>query len=287
MVLLPFLLWATCLANASAYVLSAARHSLCNVRARSSTISAITSSQVCVAQNTDLLFGEFRNMFQGHFDNVAQVQQDRDNGLSPREGGGHEHIHCHIEPLAHLDGLKEDQAAVLASYYFDGQPERLFRTRIYLLQACEADPDFGDCVEMAIFRVREEKEQQLKENCDSSASISWDAEDTAPDLRIPECSIFWRKIDGRFDGRMRTESIVVQSPVLKKAIVVQDDVALSEDSLWCNDRGHDTDGNYVYGNIHGIPYKMDRVQWARCPTIPTAPGQPGQSANPYRQRVEA
>ena len=69
----------------------------------------------------------------------------------------------------------------------------------------------------------------------------------------------------RFEGLMRTESVVIDSPVLGKPLVVRDDVALweaeggSADALWVNDRGTDLEGNYVYGNIHDLPYKMRRV----------------------------
>ena len=87
----------------------------------------------------------------------------------------------------------------------------------------------------------------------------------AASLRIPDCDVFWRWLGERFEGEMRTESIVVRSPVLQRDIVVKDDVALWEggdgasDALWCNDRGFDLEGNYVYGNIHEVPYKMQRV----------------------------
>ena len=64
---------------------------------------------------------------------------------------------------------------------------------------------------------------------------------------------------------MRTESVVIDSPVLGMPLVVRDDVALWEaedggaDALWVNDRGTDLEGNYIYGNIHDVRYKMHRV----------------------------
>jgi CpeT/CpcT family (DUF1001) len=65
--------------------------------------------------------------FQGDFDNYNQVVLDRQDGRLPREGGGHEHIHCTLIPLSHPN-------ARLAAFYFDGLPQRIFRFRYYQLQ---------------------------------------------------------------------------------------------------------------------------------------------------------
>ena len=72
---------------------------------------------------------------------------------------------------------------------------------------------------------------------------------------------------GCFEGEMLTESIRVFSPVLKKEIVVRDDVTLTEGMLSCNDRGHDETGAFVYGNFLGVPYHMDRVDEGHWTTV--------------------
>lgn len=219
-------------------------------------------------------FAEFIGHFQGHFDNVAQVRSEREAGLFPREGGGHEHIHCHLQPISFGEG--ERRAIVLATYYFDGQPDNRFRTRVYSLREQLADRDFGDCIEMQIFRLRPGREKEIA--AAGASAVQWGSRDVCESLRVPECEVYWQHVGGRFEGCMRTESITVQSPVLGKPVVVRDDVTLSRDYLWCNDRGHDAEGNYVYGNIHGVPYKMDRVQWAQCPSLDL---QGRSSVNPY------
>ena len=63
--------------------------------------------------------------FQGDFDNYNQVREDRREGLTPREGGGHEHIHCCLVPL--------EAETRLAAFYFDGDPTAIFRFRFYKL----------------------------------------------------------------------------------------------------------------------------------------------------------
>lgn len=42
-------------------------------------------------------------------------------------------------------------------------------------------------------------------------------------------------------------------------ILVKDDLRIWRDELWVNDRGFDREGNFVYGNQRGVPYKMRRV----------------------------
>ena len=217
------------------------------------------------------LISRFARLFRGHFDNAAQADADMAAGRGPRAGGGHEHIHCHLQPLHQLSSsLPADGEAkksfVLASYYADGQPENLFRERIYALSVCSDDAQFGECVRMQIFRVREQTVEALRAAAGDAGRVSWEPDDVADALLIPDCNVYWRWLGERFEGEMRTESIVVHSPVLKRDIIVRDDVALWEgraggdgDALWCNDRGTDMDGSYVYGNIHDIPYQMQRV----------------------------
>jgi len=44
----------------------------------------------------------FHRWFRGQFDNAAQVAEERAQGMGPGEGGGHEQIHCVLEPLPAL-----------------------------------------------------------------------------------------------------------------------------------------------------------------------------------------
>ena len=58
---------------------------------------------------------------------------------------------------------------------------------------------------------------------------------------------------------MRTESITLTSERSGEPLVVRDDVALWEGALWVNDRGSTPEGEYVYGHIGDVPYKMSKV----------------------------
>ena len=84
--------------------------------------------------------------------------------------------------------------------------------------------------------------------------------DLEEELHIEDADVFWRWCDGRFEGHMRSESLTIVSERSGREIVVRDDVSLWPDALWVNDRGHDKEtGEYVYGNINDVPYKMQRV----------------------------
>jgi hypothetical protein len=91
------------------------------VVSQSNTTAATTTTTKTNLLETLLLW------FQGDFDNYRQVVIDRQNGLLPREYGGHEHIHCSLIPVSYQSRL--------AAFYFDGIPNAIFRFRFYNLQS--------------------------------------------------------------------------------------------------------------------------------------------------------
>jgi len=200
----------------------------------------------------------FLECFDGHFDNHAQVVSDMAAGLTPREGGGHEHIHCVLRPITMPD--EPNGSHMLASYYFNGHPEAVFRERLYSIEPERCDPQFGVCLKMRIFKLRDAMQAQLRSGV-SVKDVSWlGCSDLADDLAIEGAEVFWRWCGERFEGEMRTESVVINSERTGRPLRVRDDVALWEGGLWVNDRGTDAEtGAYVYGNIHDVPYKMQRV----------------------------
>jgi len=218
---------------------------------------------VRVPSSSSRLCDSLLEHFAGHFDNHAQVAANEAAGLAPRHGGGHEHIHCTLRPVP-VHGTRAD-AHVLASYYFDGQPGSVFRERLYAFDALPADPQFGTCVRMAIYKLRPPVTAQLRA-AGGVAGYSADdvaftaAADLADDLHVPGADVFWRRSGERFEGHMRSDAITIVSERSGRPMVVRDDVTLWSDALWVNDRGHDAaTGEYVYGNIRGVPYKLARV----------------------------
>jgi len=232
-------------------------------------MQALASSTTAAAAARSATLQRFLQQFQGHYDNHAQVASDLAAGLTPREGGGHEHIHCHLRPVTLPDAV--DGQHVIASYYFNGQPSAIFRERLYAIDALD-DAQFGPCIRMRIYKLREDTQAQLRA---SDVEVVWCAASALDDeLHVPNADVFWRWCGERFEGRMRADSVEIVSEHSGRRLKVRDDVALWADSLWVNDRGCDAEtGAYVYGNIHDIPYKMSRVSerhWTATGQAPPA-----------------
>jgi hypothetical protein len=229
-----------------------------------------------VQERSGSWFDRFVRTFTGHFDNREQALADRAAGTPPRQGGGHEHIHCHLQPLSvrGADVAARGPTALLATYHFAGAGPKPFRQRVYTLRPLAAGlragkvAPGGPMIEMQIFRLTEEAEAQLLANAGDASCLGWEEErHLSPSLLIDGCDVLWRWTGDYFEGDMVSESAVVASPILNTDIVVKDHLVLLADALWVNDRGWDVQGNYLYGNIHDIPYKMDRVGWASCPSV--------------------
>jgi hypothetical protein len=208
---------------------------------------------------------EFIHHFQGEFDNFEQISEQRAAGIFPREGGGHEHIHCS------LTALQDDM--LFARYYFNGNPAVVFRSRLYRVVASDAS-DRG-IVEMRIFRFYEETERRLKASNYDISSIEWSDEDMYDWLQ--GCEVFWERYEppaggddraarelgissgARFVGYMKGGGCELYSREIAGRIRVMDDLLLTAEDLWVSDRGFDAAGHFVYGNRKGVPYKMKRV----------------------------
>lgn len=208
---------------------------------------------------------DFLQFFCGEFDNYEQIAMERAADMMPREGGGHEHIHCSLTQVSN--------DMLFARYYFNGDPSFVFRSRLYKVNVSDAS-DRG-IIEMKIYRFYEETEQLLKSNNYDLDAVSWNDDDVYDWLE--GCEVYWeayrppdevsddacRQLEiqsgTRFVGYMKGGGCELYSNEIQGRIRVMDDLLLTRDDLWVADRGFDDDNNFVYGNRRGIPYKMKRV----------------------------
>lgn len=208
----------------------------------------------------------FVGLFSGEFDNYEQIRLERAQGMYPREGGGHEHIHCSIKQIA--------PDLLFAKYYFNGNSSQVFRSRLYQVNARD-DSERG-VIEMRIFRFYEETERTLKAANYNIDAIQWDRNDVYDWMQ--GCEVFWERyvppaderdeackvlgIEGgpRFVGYMKGGGCEVYSREIGARIKVMDDLLLTNEDLWVADRGFDLNDHFIYGNRLGIPYKMKRVR---------------------------
>lgn len=206
---------------------------------------------------------EFIHLFQGEFDNYHQIAQERRAGMFAGDGGGHEHIHCSIQRIS--------PDLLFARYYFNGDPNIVFRSRLY--RVCMCDQSERGLIEMRIFRFYEETEQRLKANNYDIHAIQWSDDDVYDWLE--GCEVFWEHYlpaeddvagqmlgiqpGSRFVGYMKGGGCEFYSREIGGRIRVMDDLLLTSQDLWVADRGFDEHDNFVYGNRRGVPYKMRRV----------------------------
>lgn len=249
----------------------APRHSRCVMLSSASQRSISKSEKSTSERIWDLL----QQNFQGDFDNYNQVIQDREKGLLPREGGGHENFHCTLIPVSEFGRL--------AAFYFDGNPQRIFRFRYYQLLPITKSSTNETSVEMKLYTLTQSLESLLREN--SETPMEWPqlfrsfGEDTEIDGKIDylsNCEITWSldidpeqhtyiKSDSQIDGSLHAvmvhgEAIVDSTVIPGIKIRILDQLSLFDDVFYINDRGLDPDtGVFIYGNQRGVPYRLERV----------------------------
>jgi len=223
--------------------------------------------------------------FQGDFDNYRQVVIDREENLTPREGGGHENFHCTLIPLS--------KTSRLAAFYFDGNPERIFRFRYYeLLSPTSRDKENSEdeeaCIEMKLYTLHPDLERELR--CCSDEPLRWpgifdsfEVENESNKIKyLPNCEIRWsvdmdplehayaldhkeskqnkQEQDSIHAVMVHGEAIVDSTIIPGVKIRILDQLSLYEDTFYINDRGLDPEsGAFIYGNQRGVPYRLNRV----------------------------
>jgi len=215
--------------------------------------------------------------FQGDFDNYGQVLEDRKRNLEPREGGGHEHFHCTLVPVT--------ESTRLAAFFFDGNPDRIFRFRYYEMIPQATD---SEGVEMMLNTLHPDLEKLLKSQ--ASNPLSWPylfenfqpTEDKEPKVyRLMKCEISWSfEIDpiqhayltdipeNDDDNPSKSlHAVMVNGPTVVNSTMVPgmqiriiDQLSLYPDTFYINDRGFDPiTESFIYGNQREVPYRLERV----------------------------
>lgn len=226
---------------------------------------------------TKILWTTLLDRLQGDFDNYQQVLQDRKDGLLPREGGGHEHIHCTLIPVHTYSRL--------AAFYFDGFPDAIFRFRYYQLVP---HPEDETIVRTVLYTLHPILEQLLRDA--ASDPLHWPqifrqyqvAANNArsdPALRLLSgCDVQWswkldpeqhdyalsydkQKLGSGIHAVMVNGEALVESQMMPgRTILIKDQLSLWQDEFWIHDRGYDpVSKQYIYGNQREVPYQLERV----------------------------
>lgn len=225
------------------------------------------------------IWNRLSEWFQGDFDNYAQVVEDRKQNLVPREGGGHEHFHCTLVPVT--------ESTRLAAFFFDGNPDRIFRFRYYEM----IPPDANDGpVEMMLNTLHPDLEQLLKSEASNPLSWPYIFENFKPKgekepkvNRLANCEISWsfqkdpiqhsyltdapEHEEEEDDLSKSLHAVMVHGPTIVNSTIVPgmqiriiDQLSLYQNTFYINDRGFDPiTGSFIYGNQREVPYRLERV----------------------------
>jgi len=193
----------------------------------------------------------------GTFTNKIQAEKDALAGAPTAREGGHEHVMLNIARVA------ED--LLRASYYFGEDSTRVFRFRYYQL----AYDEVLHAPRMRIYRPRPETEAKLKQ-------ASYDVSLMKEPLELSDeqfeylqgCDLIWTKRRefpcfwrSCFQGVLAEGTCYICSqsdPTVQ--LLVKDNLRLSKDSIWINDRVYTSSGVQIIGNSKGIPYKMVKIK---------------------------
>ena len=156
--------------------------------------------------DSDQVMGSLMEWFSGDFDNYRQVLEDRRLGLHPKEGGGHEHFHCTLIPV--------NTTTRLAAFYFDGNPQRIFRFRFYKIvevvestggnsssSSSSSSTNTSKSIEMHLYTLHPDLEKILRSNADEPSTwptlfeefdpVSSSATELPKVSILPKCEISW------------------------------------------------------------------------------------------------
>jgi ketosteroid isomerase-like protein len=188
---------------------------------------------------------QMMSLFEGEFDNFAQVWEEKEQ----KAQYPHEHIHSIFARVA-LPTFGEHVFYV--KQYQDGDPAKIYRTRLYTFQPNEAE----QAIELRIYQFPDEK--AVNDAHLQPAKLAG----LAPEKMraTPGCEVYWKREGEDFHGYMKP-TCRVNSQRLGKTIVITDNLKLSRDEIWINDQAKDTEGNYVFGNKSGVHHKLKRARY--------------------------
>jgi hypothetical protein len=156
------------------------------------------------------------------------------------------------------------QSVYFVKQYFDNDPNKVYRQRIYHFHLNEQEK----AIQLDIYSFQN-KEQELlygQAHLDPSVLSTLNKEQLS---LSPGCEVFWKRDGDHFIGYMKNKACNFISRRSNKRIFITDSLTLNKDEIWIRDEAEDEDGNYVFGHKGKIPHKLKRCHfytaWAAAP----------------------
>ena len=205
----------------------------------------------------------FKDYFVGEYDNQNQSLIDYKIWQLGSFSQIHEHIHCSV---LHRKYYQNYFDLFEALYYFPYKNPVAFRDRIYLFY-----PSLFSTEKKIIFQM-----EILQNNNDMSLNFQsylnqpkrFLFEKFSPKNNLDRCLIFWNieyggilslKKKPIFFAELLNGGCTIFSLKGSEFLNVKDNLILTENSLWVNDRGFDDKGNKKYGNSEKRAYKLEKI----------------------------
>lgn len=190
----------------------------------------------------------------GRYSNKAQADQDHALGKMTGAQGGHEFVTARISEHTSLENV------LIATYYYGEDETAVFRHRLYELCSMD-DPSLlkSPCCRMKLYRPTLGYDDELK-NTQYVAIQNKEAPIIDNFEYLQGCDVVWKSNEDVYEGSLvEGECVICSQQDPTRIVKVRDDLRLTRDELWINDRVYTTDGTMIIGNVEGIPYKLKRV----------------------------
>lgn len=196
-------------------------------------------------------FGQFLEWFEGRFDNDRQVFFEPELGVA--EPDRHERIHSIFR---RVDLPAFGAHVFYVEQYLNGDPAQIYRQRLYVMSV-----DAGRGAIRLAIHIPRQPEGLAGAHLDPTLL----ARLTPADMTTyPGCDVFWRRQENQFVGSMDEGACRIVSSRSGRTLIVSDDLVLSADGIWINDRAVDEQGAYVYGNLAGVAHQLRRARPFEC-----------------------
>jgi len=197
-------------------------------------------------------FNLMMEWFEGEFDNMEQVYFDR--VLKVGEEEAHGRVHSIFKRVAapaiglHLFYVQQ---------YSDGDPEKVYRQRLYRFSA---DYD-RSAIALQIFSFKDAA--AVKDAHLDPAKLEG-LSDGDINAMPAGCTVFWQRRANQFVGSMDQGGCRIVSERSGMTLLIEDDLLLTENEIWIQDRATDEAGNHVFGNKAGVAHKLLKQQLFTC-----------------------
>ncbi len=207
----------------------------------------------CVARPDPLArdFLRFLDWFPGRYDNALQVQQERADGVDSAYRNYRRH-----SIFRRVDLPAFGPAVFYAQQFRDGDPEKIYRQRIYVMsldrerQAIRLRVHLPNDTDSIVDAYREPAKLA---DLTPAQTIVWSG-----------CDVFWQAQSDRFVGKLDPGACQFDSEAFGQRIQLDETLTLFADAMWFADRGLSLDGEYLFGMRGDQPAKALRARAFRC-----------------------